>query len=95
MEHELWYNDSMKFFSLSIAVLFIFLVLILAFENLGAKTMYFLLLFVPADAIPAFFLILILALLGAVTSIFYTLFVKELIKQKAANEGAGNENEQE
>lgn len=76
----------MKFFSLSTAIFFIFLVLILAFENLGAKTMYFLLLFTSADGIPAFFLTLILTFLGAVTGVFYTLFIMELIKEKKGND---------
>ncbi len=76
----------MKFFSLSIGILFIFLVLILAFENLSAKTNYFLLLFFSADSIPAFFIVLILAILGAVTGVFYTLFVMELIKENKGND---------
>jgi multisubunit Na+/H+ antiporter MnhF subunit len=83
----------MKFFSLSVAILFSFLVLILAFENLGAKTMYFLLLFIPADSIPAFFITLILALLGFVTGVFYTLFFMEAVREKSDN--GSNESEPE
>ncbi len=86
-------NIDMKFFSLSIAILFSFLVLILAFENLGAKTLYFLFLLVPADSIPAFFIVLILAALGAVTGAFYTLFFLQLIKEKRDTNGSDIENE--
>jgi uncharacterized integral membrane protein len=83
----------MKFFSLSVAILFSFLVLILAFENLGAKTTYFLLLFISADSIPAFFITLILALLGAITGVFYTLFFMEAVREKSDN--GSNESEPE
>ena len=76
----------MQFFTLSIAILFTFLTLILAFENIFAKTQSFLILFAAADAIPPFFLILILTLLGVVAGVFYTLFVLELKREKSKDD---------
>ena len=72
----------MQFFSLVIAILFTFLTLILAFENLFAKTSSFLILFFVVDAIPPFFLILIITGLGVIAGVFYTLFVMALKKSK-------------
>lgn len=72
----------MQFFSLSIAILFTFLTLILAFENLFAKTQSFLILFFVTDAIPPFFLIIIITALGVIAGVFYTLFVMELKRAK-------------
>lgn len=73
----------MQFLTLSIAILFTFLTLILAFENLFAKTTSFLLLFATVDALPAFFLILILTIIGVIAGVFYTLFLLELKRAKA------------
>ena len=73
----------MQFFSLAIAILFTFLTLILAFENLFAKTSFFLILFAGADAIPPFFLILLITALGVIAGVFYTLFVMELKRSRA------------
>ena len=81
----------MQFFSLAIAILFTFLTLILAFENLFAKASFLLILFAPADAIPPFFLILIITILGVIAGVFYTLFVMELKKSRASEDVSDDE----
>lgn len=63
----------MKNLYLAISILATFAILILAFENIGASTRYFLLLFTSADALKPFFIILIIALLGAITGFFYAM----------------------
>lgn len=71
----------MKIFYLVTSILFSFLILILAVENLAAKTQSFLLLFFSADAIGAFLLVLAIAFLGAVMGVFFTGLVLQLLKK--------------
>lgn len=63
----------MKKFYLTLSVLATFAILILAFENIPATTRDFLLLFTNADGLKPFFIILIIALLGAITGFFYAM----------------------
>jgi len=63
----------MKNLYLALSILGTFAVLIVAFENIAASTHYFLLLFTSVDGIGPFFIILIIALLGAITGFFYAM----------------------
>lgn len=63
----------MKGFYLGISVLLTAMILILAFENMFAQTRYFLLLFTSVDNLGLFLIILIIALLGAITGFFYAM----------------------
>ena len=72
----------MKFFPLAAALFFSFLIFIVAFQNLAAKTTYFLLLFASVDGLSPFFIILIVSFLGTLTGIFATLSVFEFLKKE-------------
>ena len=74
----------MKAFFLTGSILLTSLILILAFENIGATAQGFLMLFVELDS--GFFIVLGLSLIGIITGIFFTGLVMTLIKNKSEDE---------
>jgi hypothetical protein len=78
----------MKAFFLGGSIFFTVLILILAFENIGAACQNFLFLFtsISQDTSP-FFIVMGIAFLGGIAGFFYTGFVKELLKPDEDEEG--------
>jgi hypothetical protein len=68
----------MRAFFLTGSIIFTVLILIIAFENLGAGLQNFLFLFAGVDS--AFFMVIGLSMLGIFTGIFYTGLVTALLR---------------
>ncbi len=83
----------MKSFFTTGSILFTFLILILAFENIGgAKFQSFLFFFVWLDqSINPFFIVIGIAILGGITGMFYSGLISELIRNKDNDEPAAND----
>lgn len=80
----------MKAFFISGSIFFTALILILAFENIGATCNGFLFLFTELDA--PFFTVLGLATIGFITGIFYTGLVTTIVgSSNQEEEPPGNE----
>lgn len=77
----------MKKLYLVISILATFAIITIAFENIPAKTRYFLLLFSSVDGIGAFFVILIIALLGAITGFFYAMSLNAFLGSRSDDGG--------
>jgi len=82
----------MRGFYLTGCILFTVLILIIAFENIVGSCQGFLLLFasLPQGTSP-FFIVMGIAILGAVTGVFYTGLVANLLKGDKEEEPGGNE----
>ena len=80
----------MKAFFLTGSIMFTVLILILAFENLGATVTGFLFVFTGIDS--PFFIVMGLSMIGILTGIFYTGLVTALLRSGNEEEEApGNE----
>lgn len=80
----------MRAFFLTGSIIFTVLILILAFENIGASVQNFLFLFMGVES--AFFVVLGLSMLGVIAGVFYTGLVTSLLRSgKDDEEAPGNE----
>ena len=80
----------MRAFFLTGSIIFTVLILIIAFQNLGAGLQNFGILFAGIDS--AFFLVIGIATLGIITGIFYTGLVTSLLRSgKEEEEAPGGE----
>lgn len=83
----------MKGFFLTGSILFTVLILILAFENIGGSCQGFLFLFSDiGQGTSPFFIVMAIALIGAIAGFFYTGLVMQLVRGgKDDEESGGNE----
>jgi len=80
----------MRAFFLTGSIIFTVLILIIAFQNLGASLQNFGVLFAGIDS--AFFMVIGIATLGIITGIFYTGLVTSLLRSgKEEEEAPGGE----
>ncbi len=77
----------MKGFFFAGFIFFAVLILILAFENIGARFQYFLFFFSYLDqSINPFFIVLGVSMLGGIAGIFLTVFVSQFMKSGQEDE---------
>ncbi len=80
----------MKAFFLTGSIILTVLILIIAFENLGATLTNFMLIFTTLDS--PFFMVLGISIIGILAGIFYTGLVTSLLNSgKEEEEAPGNE----
>ena len=70
----------MKVFYLAVSLFFIVILLIIAFENINSTLQKWFFLFFRLGQYDAFFLVVVISFVGFVIGVFFTLFVRNLLK---------------